>query len=840
MGGGGSSLKRWFSAVAAVLGVSAIGLIVDAASARAQQTGKFASVFQATHPNSPIDITGRKFIYDYKTDTFVVSGDAVVTQAHTILTADQVKLLRRQRVMHATGDVHLVDPFGTIRASDAKINLDDESADLKDATITDVNQTYRLEGARVRKLVNQHYSVLDGFFTTCGCEPGTPDWAIEAQQMDLQMGNTGVARNGYFDILGYKAIPLPYAVFPAATDRHSGFLSPRIGESGFRGFQYFQPYYLAINKSSDATIAADVETSLRVGLMGEYRLLSGKDDFFIVDGGFYNESLRSQASRVTDVVDNQIADPHIPVDRYDIIGMVRQHLTDDLVAYGDALSVSDSLLLRELDVWTLSRTIGPGIFYPSEFQEMRNAQSDFGLIDAYNGGYAQFGGVWNQDLIQAQPFALQTLPELLVSGQKQLFGGLLYSDYDFSGVDFWREQGQRGLRLDLNPRVTMPWRLGDYLFGWGTLGLDETIYDTNGRQIIVTPVGTNGLQYNNSLAAGPLGQNGLKTREMIYGSAGIGSELEKIYNLNWKSIEKIKHTIEPFATYSYVPRIDQSDLPLYDEVDRIQPRSLFTYGFTSEFFAKYASSLLSNVEGGGFDLEQDSAIVPFRADTRETGGAVAELFRMTVEQAYDTTYAVAKGYSRFSDVDVTMLSYPAKFISTLGQMGFDPSADRITYAAASLNFEPWWLNNVPRLYMGKAEEGSFVQLSYAYIAPGPAFSPGVNSNYANFIVLRSYYDLFDRMGVYLGPSYDLANHKLLYADYGLRIKSPCDCWSFDMGIAKTYNPSETQFQFQLTLGGLGSIGQSPFGRNPFQIQPSYLPMPQQMPPPVETQQQSVN
>lgn len=829
MGGEGFSLRpRLKGLVCAIVAVAA-GLIAASAPARAQQAG-FASVFQSQHPGGPLDITGRKFIYDYKTDTFVVSGDAVITRAHTILTADQVKLMRRQRELHATGNVHLVDPFGVIRAADAKVNLDDETADLTDATVTDANQTYRLEGSRIRKLLGQHYAVLDGFFTTCGCDTGTPDWAIEADQMDVQMGGTGVAHNGHFDIMGYQTLPLPYAVFPAATDRHSGFLSPRVSESGLRGFQYFQPYYWDINKSSDATVSLDVETSQRVGLMGEYRLLAGKDDFFIVDGGFYDESIRSQANRQSDIIDNQVADPHIPVDRYDIIGMFRQHLTDNLIAYGDGLSVSDSFLLRELDVWTLSRTIGPGVMYPEEFQSMRNAVSDFGLIDEYNGGYAQLGGVWNQDLIQPQPFALETLPELLVSGQKQLFGGLMYSDYDFSGVDYYRQQGQRGMRFDFNPTLTLPWRLGDYIYGWNTLGLDETLYDTTGREILVTPVGSNGLQYNNGLSLGPLGHNGFQSRSIPYGTVGIGSDLEKIYDLNWKSIEKIKHTMEPFATYTYVPRIDQSNLPLFDEIDRMEPRSLFTYGFTSEIFAKSSPSPLSASESDTSNVEQDTTISPFRAQTAGSSGAVAQLFRMTVEQAYDTTYAIAKGYSRFSDFDVSFSAYPAHVFSFGGQVGFDPTANRITYADAAVNFEPWWTNNVPRLYMGKAEEGSFLQLNYAYIAPGPTYAPGINSNYANFVVLRSYYDLFDRFGVYLGPSYDLANHKLLYADYGVRIKSKCDCWSFDMGMTKTYNPSQTMFQFQLTLGGLGSIGQSPFGHNPFQIQPSYLPMPQTPPP----------
>jgi hypothetical protein len=37
-----------------------------------------------------------------------------------------------------------------------------------------------------------------------------------------------------------------------------------------------------------------------------------------------------------------------------------------------------------------------------------------------------------------------------------------------------------------------------------------------------------------------------------------------------------------------------------------------------------------------------------------------------------------------------------------------------------------------------------------------------------------------------------------------------------MGLTDSFNPNEVSVQFQLTLSGLGSIGQSPFGRNPFQ------------------------
>ena len=77
-------------------------------------------------------------------------------------------------------------------------------------------------------------------------------------------------------------------------------------------------------------------------------------------------------------------------------------------------------------------------------------------------------------------------------------------------------------------------------------------------------------------------------------------------------------------------------------------------------------------------------------------------------------------------------------------------------------------------------------------------------------------DVLDYLGFYIAPSYDFASSKLLSTEYGVRLKSPCDCWAADLGITDSFNPNEVQIQFQLTLGGLGSVGRSPFGRNPFQ------------------------
>src|SRR5438876_905766 len=92
-----------------------------------------------------------------------------------------------------------------------------------------------------------------------------------------------------------KDVPVfyfPYFVFPANTQRESGFLIPRIGYSNRRGYQYEQPFFWAISKSTDATIATDLESAARVGIIGEYRYMLSREARGSFTAAYYNENIR--------------------------------------------------------------------------------------------------------------------------------------------------------------------------------------------------------------------------------------------------------------------------------------------------------------------------------------------------------------------------------------------------------------------------------------------------------------------------------------------------------------------------------------------------------------------
>ena len=739
------------------------------------------------HEAEPVNVTGQETIYDSRTDIFVVKGDAVMSQGGSVLKADEIDIMRRERKARAIGHVHLIDPEVEMWATDGTIDITNETMVLNNAKVLAKKDIYHLEGKQIVKLEGQSYEVKDGFFTTCGCEKGTPDWSINADQMVVNMGHTGTAKNATFDVAGYPIMRSPYFIFPADTSRHSGLLVGREGQSGLRGFQWLQPYYLAISKSSDATVALDIETTQRVGGLGEYRLVNGKDDYLWVDGAFYNESLRSEANRVGDVTDTQIADPHIPLDRYGIIAMTREHLTDDLTLYGDTVSVSDSLYLREMDVWTLSHGFG------SNFATMRNAPSEFGLLDEFEDAFVRLGGIWNQDLIQPQQFALQRLPDSTVTGRQELFNNLMFADYDAEAVNFYRYKGIDGLRLDANPRVTLPWRLGDYVYGYGEVGSQAAFYDTAGHNLQIIPVGATPkypqltcaqgggvqLNLNNCVALSSSSAAGTSARIVPYAKAGISTVLDRVYDVEWKTIEKIKNTIEPFANYYYVPNIYQGNMPLFDSFDRLNSRSLFSYGFTTRLYAKSSgvppeetttdttpTEGLSDSDSTAGPLHEETigpdTLVPHAGNIVRDGEHSSQLGSLTLQQAYDIGHPVADG-SDMSDVEGLLRIYATQVVALSGQVDYSPRAHPgVTFADATAELSTAVVDRQGVEYVygqGAARLVLRVGVQLRQSARHGHF-PGAAGTLRSSYRERRTPSYSIVMGVYFAPSYDVASNQI--------------------------------------------------------------------------------
>jgi LPS-assembly protein len=234
-------------------------------------SGRGQSMQRSVVEGQKITVTADEISYEQTTNSIIARGNVVVTSGATELRADEVRLNRATNEADAQGNVRITDPEGTVTADTVHLNLDEETGWLMDAEIHSRRFGYSLWGGRVEKGLGQSCHIENGTFTTCHCAEGPPSWSISGKQLGVTLGGYGTLRGGTFKVLDIPILYIPRAIFPVQRERQSGFLLPRFGVSNRRGFQTLLPFYWAINKSQDATVALDFETSARAGVMGEYR-----------------------------------------------------------------------------------------------------------------------------------------------------------------------------------------------------------------------------------------------------------------------------------------------------------------------------------------------------------------------------------------------------------------------------------------------------------------------------------------------------------------------------------------------------------------------------------------
>ena len=283
---------------------------------------------------------------DEEKNELVAQGHVTIARAGSLLTADEVRINRDTQRAEAKGNVQFTDPQGTIQASGFAGNLEDETGELTDGTVYLSSNHLTISGEKIEKSFGQTYHIENGEFTTCQCGAGAPSWSIAGKSVDITLDGYGLVDRPRLKVLETPILYLPYFSFPAKKTRQTGLLSPLYGYSKKRGFTYLQPIYVALNKSVDFTVAPDIATSARLGVIGEVRYAIDERSKGIIDVSYFNEFLRNNANQ--DVIDTSVANPTIPQNRWSVTADIRQDLPFELRGFVDSLAVSDDFFLREI------------------------------------------------------------------------------------------------------------------------------------------------------------------------------------------------------------------------------------------------------------------------------------------------------------------------------------------------------------------------------------------------------------------------------------------------------------------------------------------------------------
>ena len=487
--------------------------------------------------HGPIRVQADHVAYDKTEDSYVAEGKVEVWEGNRKLAADRVFLNARTSEAEATGNVILVQGEDVLRGESMKINLETNLGIIIQGSLFLKKQNFYLRGEEIERVGEDTYRVRGGSFTTC--EGDRPAWRFTGRETLVTLEEYASVWGATFQVKNIPLLYSPYLIFPVKTKRQSGFLIPRISYSNIGGVELNNAYFWAIAKNMDATFYLDLAVVRGVGKGLEYRYMRQRDS----RGSFYGYHIRETdqyRQKRTEQLDRK-------PDRWQLDLQHEEYFNQTFFAKGRIREFSDRQYFKDY-----------GFTY--EDQSSEQAYSFISLTKNWE-RFSLFGEARHTvDLRQEDKTTLQNYPAVNFRGMRQpIPGSPFYFSMDSSYDYFWREQGVTGHRLDINPRLSLPMRWG-FFEVTPDLGVRETVYRSQ-----------NGTEESH-------------TRELWDFKTTVATEISRIFETGSKRVPKLKHLVRPEISYTYVPDVDQRQIPDYDTA--VPKSNAITYGITQRLIGK--------------------------------------------------------------------------------------------------------------------------------------------------------------------------------------------------------------------------------------------------------------
>ncbi|MEJ2032219.1 MAG: LPS assembly protein LptD [Deltaproteobacteria bacterium] len=524
---------------------------------------------------APWQISADRLTHYKEPEIIVAEGNVILTRhkegaGPMVIKADWIRYDVSLSQVKARGNVSLKTDKYLIEAEKAKLLLDKQTGTLLDSTIQVPREGYilYLTGREIEKTGELTYHIRKGTVTSCPRTPDhSPPWTITSRDVRLKQGGIAVLKHATLHIKSIPVAYTPYMVFPANTERKSGFLLPELSNSERNGTGLILPYFLNLSPSQDVTFYP--------GYLSKRGPLAGLEARYVADvrskGTFLLTYLqdRTEDTPTDDYLDDGILRTNH--DRYWVRGKVDQYFSDSLVTRLDLDVVSDRDFLQEFRNGLLGYNATNREFLNTFHRGLQDdtvnlRTSTVQTVKSWD-TVLLLGEVQAVDDVRDIPVpesAVQTLPRLRFDG-RSLFPGMPFSlAWGTELVDYWRKRGIGYERLDLYPRLIASIPRG-ILEGHLIGGVRQTSY-------LVQTYGN--ADWNNERTQS-------RTLEDFEGE--VATTIFRDFKMDLGKVKSLTHTFRPALIYNYLPSVSQQSLPFVDDVDRIEPRNWVAYRFDNYF-----------------------------------------------------------------------------------------------------------------------------------------------------------------------------------------------------------------------------------------------------------------
>ena len=509
-----------------------------------QQLGEHEEEAYAYTEEIPIHLEADKLTYDEKLHLSTARGNVKITKGDMILNADTIKFNQETGDAVATGNVVMVRGRDRLTGKDIEINLDNQLGMINEGSIFFEEENFYIKGKEIEKLGEESYHITDGSLTTCDTD--SPDWGITAKKIDLVMGGYARARDVTFRIKDFPVLYSPYLIYPVKTDRQTGLLMPSIGYSGKDGLDINLPFFWAISPSMDATFSQHLMSKRGFQEGIEFRYAVNKDSWGQLNMEYLND-------RVVEDETDYGAYYRSNRDRWLAQFKHDQYFSSDFFTKADINLISDNDYYRDFET-------------EIDLRSERHLESRWSITKNWETFSLVSDCHYFDDMDKKSNDAtLQYLPRVTLTALKQPIGSQsIFLNLDSSYENLWRKKGMTGHRLDFYPQVTFPMKFGGFLRVVPKMGMRETAFWFDGED-----------EHRKE-----------EHREIYDLNLAVSTTLSKIFDLDGKKLKKLKHLIEPCIEYTYVPHIDQDDLPANDLSSEIPQQRTITYSLNNTLIGK--------------------------------------------------------------------------------------------------------------------------------------------------------------------------------------------------------------------------------------------------------------
>ncbi len=508
--------------------------------------------------DAPIDLTADNVTYDKTTNTYHAKGNVIIVQEGTTLKTDEAMINMESGAAYASGKVIVLDEGGNdIKADEMKMNMKEKTIVLARGRLFYKKENIHLNADVIRKTGKETYEAQRLTYTTCDCpDDESPAWNFYARDAQLTVGEYLTGWHSFFEIKGVPVLYTPYISVPIKRDRQTGFLQPKPGYSKLRGFVLKNSFFWAISRNTDATLYLDEETRRGLGKGSEFRYIRTRSSAGEANFYHFKEKDIDRVREFRKNVDNLARPKNATDDRWRFKLLHNESLFDAGALRANIDMVSDDEYFIDFGKGALERSL--------ESLESNLSYTKNWSIYSLTSQMRFFNNLMTPD----DRRTLQMLPAAAFKSTNQTVAGSpLYLSTESNFVNFARQEGATGQRLDLIPRLSLPMRPGEWF--------DLTPYAAPRATFYSIKDDPNGRYFDRYLY-----------------EAGVNSATTflRVYLTDFEEMKALRHTIRPTLTYSYIPEAIQTDLPKFDSVDSIAQSNLFTYGLNMTLTGKFGKT----------------------------------------------------------------------------------------------------------------------------------------------------------------------------------------------------------------------------------------------------------